>query len=467
MLAFTRIAAFVAVVILTAASSAGAATISRGSDGALVVTAAPGEQNRVAVGASTDDTDGVIAISDRIPLTVATDGCGEADYLVNCQVGPAGVRVDLGDGNDSFSVTFDLPTTTAVEVHGGSGNDSLTGGDERDVLDGGDGSDTVDGSGGSDVVLGGAGDDTVMGDHFEDPSPDVVDGGPGTDTFQEDWTSRFTDVHPDVSLTLGGGADDGRPGEGDDVQGVERVIVNEGGTLTGTDAPEHLEAFQTTRSVRITGGGGNDELIGSGGADSIDGGSGDDFIDAGFGDDTIVPGPGRDIVYADRQGGDCGPVWCTLPYGNDTVDLRDGEPDSVDCGAGQDVVYADPVDTVAPNCETVIVAGPARAGPAAPPRRPAASRVSGGATTPSGSAHGGGSAPTPSSGPPGGGVGGGRSGMRCVVPRVTGLRVAVARRRLTAVGCRSRTAGHGRIVRSQSIRRGRSVPRGTQVTVRT
>ena len=92
-----------------------------------------------------------------------------------------------------------------------------------------------------------------MGDHFEDANPDVIDGSPGTDLLQDDWTSRFTDLHPDVSVTLGGGADDGRH------------------------------------------------------------------------------------VYADRRGGDCGPLWCAEPYGNDTVDIRDGEPDSVDCGFGQDV----------------------------------------------------------------------------------------------------------------------------------
>jgi Ca2+-binding RTX toxin-like protein len=384
-------------------------------------------------------------VGDRVPLTVATSGCGASDYVVDCQVGSAGVRIDLGDGADLFSTNFDMPASVPVEVHGGAGNDTLTGGDERDVLDGGDGNDTVDGAGGSDVVQGGAGDDTVMGDHFEDANPDVVDGGPGTDTLQDDWTSRFTDLHPDVSLTLAGGADDGRPGEGDDVHGVERVIVNEGGSLAGTDGPEHLEAYQVLDSVRISGGGGDDELIGAGGADTIDGGAGNDYIDAGFGDDTINPGPGHDTVYADRRGGDCGPLWCTEPYGNDTIDLRDGEPDSVDCGFGQDTVYADPVDTVSPNCETVIRSGPGSGG-------------SGG----SGSSGSSGSA-----GPTKGGKPGARKPARCVVPRVTGLRVGVARKRLTAAGCRSRTIGHGRVVHRQSVRHGKVVPRGTRVTLRT
>jgi hypothetical protein len=439
----------VVAVALAAASTAGAATITRGSDGALVVTAAPGEVNHIALGGPMDGNDGEIMVGDRVPLTVATGGCGASDYVVDCQVGSAGVRIDLGDGADLFSINFDMPASVPVEVHGGAGNDSLTGGDEHDVLDGGDGNDTVDGGGGSDVVQGGNGDDTLMGDHYEDAAPDVIDGGPGTDTLQDDWTSRFTDLHPDVSLTLGGGADDGRPGEGDDVHGVERVIVNEGGSLTGTDAPEHLEAYQVLRSVRISGGGGDDELIGSGGADTVDGGAGNDFIDAGFGDDTITGGPGRDTIYADRQGGDCGPLWCTEPYGNDTVDVRDGEPDSVDCGYGQDVVYADAVDTVAPNCETVIRSGSGFTGPGG--------SGSGGSGSGGSGSHGGATGGNPGAHRP----------ARCVVPRVTGLRVGVARRRLAAAGCTSKTVGHGRTVHRQSIRRGKVVARGTRVILRT
>ena len=452
MTAFTRIAVLRAAGVaaaltltLAAASSAGAATISRAADGALVVTAAAGELNHVALGGPMDGNAGEIMVGDRVPLTVAAAGCGASDYVVDCQVASAGVRIDLGDGRDVFSVNFDMPTTVPVEAHGGTGDDTLTGGDERDVLDGGDGNDTVDGAGGSDVVQGGSGDDTLMGDHFEDANPDVIDGGPGTDLLQDDWTSRFTDLHPDVSVTLGGGADDGRPGEGDDVHGVERVIVNEGGAITGTDAPEHLEAYQVLRPIRLSGGGGDDELIGGGGADTVDGGPGNDYVDAGFGDDTINPGPGRDTVYADRRGGDCGPLWCTEPYGNDTVDVRDGEPDSVDCGFGQDIVYADAVDTVASNCETVIR---------------------------SGASNGGGTGTTSPGGKPSGGTSGAKPGAhrpakRCVVPKVTGLRVGVARRRVSAAGCRSTVVGHGRTVHRQSIRRGKVVARGTRVTLRT
>jgi hypothetical protein len=45
--------------------------------------------------------------------------------------------------------------------------------------------------------------------------------------------------------------------------------------------------------------------------------------------------------------------------------------------------------------------------------------------------------------------------------------VGVARQRIAAAGCRSKTVGYGTIVRRQSIKRGKAVARGTRVTLRT
>jgi hypothetical protein len=39
--------------------------------------------------------------------------------------------------------------------------------------------------------------------------------------------------------------------------------------------------------------------------------------------------------------------------GNDFIDARDGEPDTVDCGDGTDIAVVDSIDTVT-NCETVL-----------------------------------------------------------------------------------------------------------------
>ena len=426
-----------AAALLFCAAPAGAATLTRDGDGTLVITAAPGAQDYVVLAPATDDTDGYISLYDKIGLSAAAvEGCEAqtSDRLVNCRLDPTGVRAALGDGNDYFSAGTEYPTDHGVTVDGGAGNDTVDGSYGNDTLDGGDGNDTVDGSAGADTVRGGTGDDILMGDHFEDPSPDVIDGGPGTDTFQDDWVSRYDQSHPDVNLTLAGGADDGRSGEGDDIQGIENVVINQGGTMVGTDAPEHLKAFQTVTTVKISGGGGDDDLEAGGGADTVDGGAGDDTIDAGFGDDKITGGPGRDTIFADREGGDCGPIWCTHPYGNDTVYAQDGEADSITCGDGQDTVYADAIDVVAPDCETV--------------NRPSSPQPQ---TKPDP-----GPSPSPQPGPT-------PHPRTCRVPRVTGLGVTAARHKLAHAGCRVRLAGHGRHVRRQSVRAGRTVARNTTV----
>jgi Ca2+-binding RTX toxin-like protein len=106
----------------------------------------------------------------------------------------------------------------------------------------------------------------------------------------------------------------------------------------------------------MSGGAGNDKLRTGDGADTLDGGAGADYLDGGYGDDHITGGAGADIIHGDIAGGDCGGGiygYCKLPYGNDMIDARDGEIDSIDCGAGTDSVKADPNDVVAPDCETV------------------------------------------------------------------------------------------------------------------
>jgi hypothetical protein len=49
-------------------------------------------------------------------------------------------------------------------------------------------------------------------------------------------------------------------------------------------------------------------------------------------------------------------------FGNDTIDVRDGEQDSVQCGPGDDTVTADAIDTVADDCEHVARGWAAAAG---------------------------------------------------------------------------------------------------------
>jgi Ca2+-binding RTX toxin-like protein len=379
--------ALAGLVLAGVAPAARAETVGLDGSGAVVVTAAPGEDNHMGF-QSWDD--GHVAVYDsNATVTSTSPSCTqEGDNTVICPLNAAkGGRADLGDGDDWGYVSFDLPKTTPfaiaggtgndklqgsidgnpVTLDGGAGNDTLQGGPGADTLTGGDGNDALDGRDGPDHLYGGAGDDNLNGDANKDPSPDVIDGGPGADTVDADWE---TEDDAPVSVTLAGGADDGRAGEGDSVTNVETVVTHQGSTLIGTDAPEHLEAFQTGVSSKLVGNGGADVLRGSDGADVVDGGAGDDEIDAGFGDDTITGGPGRDRISGDRHSGECGFLWCKYPWGNDTIYARDGEVDSIDCGAGDDTVYADAVDVVSSDCEHVLRtgAGPAGGGGAPAPR---------------------------------------------------------------------------------------------------
>lgn len=128
-----------------------------------------------------------------------------------------------------------------------------------------------------------------------------------------------------------------------------------------TTTPGRISLWRDLRGL-----GGADELRGGDGPDAIDGGAGPDVLDGGFGDDVITGGPGADRISADLAGGDCGPLWCKEPSGNDVVQARDGEADSITCGPGTDRAVVDRVDTVAPDCETVeTVSEPAAGCPAA------------------------------------------------------------------------------------------------------
>ncbi|MDO8211780.1 PASTA domain-containing protein [Conexibacter sp. CPCC 206217] len=429
-------------VSLAAAASASAAQLSL-EGGALVYRAAPGETNRVIV--SSDDP-GELRFLDDAPIALPAGSCYRADWddatVARCAFGGP-VRIETGDGADRVSIFDEVPagqpfsadggpgddtlegplTGAPVSFTGGDGNDTLKGGTGDDVLDGGTGDDTLEGGWGRDTLRGGDGDDALLGDGLK-PFADTIDGGAGSDTIVNDWLNDHANAP--ISVTLDGIANDGLAGEGDNVVGVESIQVNQPATLAaGADAVA-FRVFQTgPGSSKLVGSDRADTLISYDDADTIDGRGGDDTIEAGFGDDTIVGGPGRDTINADAGSGACNFLVCRTGSGNDTVDVRDGEADSVVCGAGQDRVIADALDTVAADCETV-----ERRGGTVPP--------------PDDSSRGSGPAPgRPST-----------SAKRCVVPRVkAGASAAAAKKALAKKGCKAATRG----VRSAKVRRGRVV----------
>lgn len=73
------------------------------------------------------------------------------------------------------------------------------------------------------------------------------------------------------------------------------------------------------------------------------GGTGGDRMWSWDGNDDLTGGPGQDSLSSNA--------------GSDLVDARDGEVDTVDCGAGKDIAVVDPDDNVTA-CETLLAARP-------------------------------------------------------------------------------------------------------------
>ncbi len=260
------------------------------------------------------------------------------------------MAADGGDGNDEAS-----PSTRGFpyRVAGGNGDDVIDGGAGADVLDGGEGRDKIDGGDGPDQVRGGGGDDELNPGDFVRTDADVVDGGAGRDTINGAWTQKDHGDNDPINVSLDGAANDGHAGEGDNVIGVEHVKVTRPGTFAaGADGMTFDVWNLGSGSTTVKGGPAADDIRTWDLSDAIDGGAGDDKIEAGNGDDTITGGPGRDTINADAAADACNFLVCRRSFGNDTVNARDGEVDSIDCGAGTDTAVVDQDDVVS-NCETI------------------------------------------------------------------------------------------------------------------
>jgi len=364
----------VALAVAAFPAAAGASSITQEGD-ALVLRAAPGETNWLTVGPD-DYAAGHILLSDTSQPASFPSTCTAWEYssFISCELPSGGVRLEAGDRDDVMDVGDNLPggltvtldggpgtdvlrgapyTPTADTMLGGDGNDKITGGGGADEIDGGAGDDEVDGRDGPDVVRGRDGNDKLLADYWDEQSTDVIDGGPGFDQISNNWVAASGNHQPPIDVSIDGVANDGRPGENDNVTGVESIYLNAPATLTGSDGPDEFTTFNTDAGSTYNGRGGDDKITGFDLDDTIDGGPGNDTIAGGYGHDTITGGPGRDTINADNSGAICGYTQCRNPYGNDHVDARDGEVDTITCGVGEDVVEADPVDTVAADCETV------------------------------------------------------------------------------------------------------------------
>lgn len=202
-----------------------------------------------------------------------------------------------------------VPVTVAgrvCTVVGTIGNDVLQGTEGPDVICGLAGNDVLVGLGSDDALLGGPGRDVISGGYGNDllmggAGADVLRGGPGIDT------ASYEDHLAGIEADIDGIADDGAPGEGDNVAAdVENITGGAGADIiVGDDRPNVLQ-----------GRAGRDLIKGKGGKDVVDGGDGDNTLDGGDGADVIRCGPGKTMVIAglgDIQGIDCKKLVKNIP----------------------------------------------------------------------------------------------------------------------------------------------------------
>src|SRR5215218_2752750 len=215
-----------------------------------------------------------------MPSKVVFD-LGDGDDFVSFSFAPPGVVAEVygGDGKDLLEGYAISAGPLAQVLDGGPGNDTIKGDDGNDVVRGGAGDDEVDGGAGSDTVEGGEGNDLLIPDHFEDPSPGTVDGGPGLDTVS-DYDQPGESSQPRLNISFDGVANDGRPGENDNLVGVEKLDVSVSGTFAGGPGDDdffvrsNLDGGEST----VTGGAGNDKLKGHDHVETIDRGPGNDVV---------------------------------------------------------------------------------------------------------------------------------------------------------------------------------------------
>jgi Ca2+-binding RTX toxin-like protein len=230
--------------------------------------------------------------------------------------------LSLGAGDDTFSgvggaisaahltpavtALIKLPSTVAVTVYGGAGNDTLQGGDGDDTLNGGDGADTFKSAAAADGA-------------------DVYVGGAGVDTMDYSLRTAALTVDLDGTGDDGDAAANAGAGELDNVGAdVENLTGGTGNdTLTGSNV-----------SNAIKGGAGDDVISGganagacSGDVDVLEGGAGSDRFDMGAAadcGDSVSGGDGKDTV--DYQGRSAALVITVDGVANDGVT---GELDNV------------------------------------------------------------------------------------------------------------------------------------------
>lgn len=275
---------------LAAPAAADAATLTR--EGTVVVFRDDGAStvNDVEVYSADGASSGPHTIGDtNNSLTITAADCTDAGPGFAECTNVTAFRIETGggaDGVDGQGGGSD-PAAVPLIVDTGPGGDFIFGGVANDVLDGGFGTDTINGHAGADIVSYANRTESVI---VQLGSPDQQDGS------ANDGAAGARDyIAADVEGVTGGSGDD---------------------ALTAATAPTVLR-----------GGPGGDGLVGTPGVDTLEGGDGADSLNPLGGADTVLAGAGVD-----------------------SVETRDGQVDTVDCGADGDHALADPGDVLT-SCE--------------------------------------------------------------------------------------------------------------------
>ena len=225
-------------------------------------------------------------------------GAGEANNLTATAQGSAtrltdsGAPVTPGSGCQAEGADVVCTgTNVAPQFALGDGDDTFTGG-VGGIVDAGEGNDALTLTSSATVNLG-PGDDTVVG-QFPQGSSLVslrVDGGAGADsisaTLPRTVFVTYADRTAGVRASIDGVADDGEPGEGDNLgAGVSAV--------TGGSGNDAISGGASTDDLK--GGPGDDVVSGGGDKDFLNGGEGNDTLRGDDGDEVFGPEPGADTV---------------------------------------------------------------------------------------------------------------------------------------------------------------------------
>ena len=240
-----------------------------------------------------------------------------------------GLRIGIATGVAALSVTAAaIAGAPPVNCTGGPctgtpGSEALIGSELPDQINALAGNDLLEGNGAGDVLRGGKGSDQTNGDEGDDRHI----GGPGNDNLSE-FGILIRQRGPSET-----GEDVLRGGKGSDYAegGLEAdTILGGKGNERQVEGPARRGIFGSSSCFR----GFCSRLYGDPGNDTINGGKGKDYMEGEEGTDTHIGGPGDDVIDAAN-------------------DDTKGAKDKVECGPGRDVVFANPPDKVADDCEKV------------------------------------------------------------------------------------------------------------------